>query len=287
MTLAFFWQRKERRWPVGSFSYPKPEAPQISAQAVTVVVPVRDNQSGFQRLVRSFEKSATPERPREIIAVDNGSVPRLRLDANGVRVLECEIPGPAAARNVGWRAARTPWVLFMDSDCIAGPGLLKGFAGASNGAIAYAGNVKALARGAVSRYYDAQKTLVPPPDHEHRPEYLVTANALVLRHALETVQGFDESFQGAGGEDIDLAIRLRAVGQLSYAPHAHVLHDFEESLASFVRRFVRYGRGSRQLERLHGVPQAPELFWPADPSATGFGLAALQVASMFWGYMNA
>ncbi|MFC6557434.1 glycosyltransferase family 2 protein, partial [Nonomuraea cavernae] len=35
-----------------------------------------------------------------------------------VRVVRSGGRGPAAARNAGWRAARTPWVVFLDDDVV-------------------------------------------------------------------------------------------------------------------------------------------------------------------------
>ena len=80
-----------------------------------------------------------------------------------------------------------------------------------NGAVAYAGMVKAERSDLVSRYYDTQGILIPPPlwdNGEERPSYLITANALVWRLALAKIGGFNEHFPSAGEEDIDLGLRL-------------------------------------------------------------------------------
>ncbi len=71
-----------------------------------------------------------------------------------------------------------------------------------NGAIAYAGIVRAERSDPVSQYYDAQSILNPPPlwdNGEDRPAYLITANALVWRQALARIGGLDERFPLAGG----------------------------------------------------------------------------------------
>ena len=257
---------------------------------ISVVVPVRNNQAGVDRLLQGF--MSIEERPREILVVDNASAVPVRVDRGfadelGVAVASAQRPGPAHARNVGWRLASAPWVLFVDSDCIPTSSLFTGLCAASNGAVGYAGGVRALANDRLSRYYEAQRTLVPPPGKDRRPAYLVTANALVWREALELVGGFDERFPCAGGEDIDLAYRLRGVGLLSYAPESAVLHDFGDGVGGFIRRFVRYGRGNRLLEAVHGTSHAPRPFWPVQRSPSHLVAALAQFALMYYGYETA
>jgi hypothetical protein len=159
-----------------------------------------------------------------------------------------------------------------------------------NGAVAYAGMVKAERSDLISRYYDSQSILLPPPlwdNGEERPAYLITANALVWRPALAEIGGFNEHFPSAGGEDIDLGLRLWSVGSLSYAPLAEVLHTFEPKLCAFMRRFVRYGRGNRRLAACYQTDLAPHPFVPHNPSPINWLFASLQFLALWWGYHTA
>jgi glycosyltransferase involved in cell wall biosynthesis len=262
-------------------------SPPVIASEISVVIPARDNLRGLARALSSLREHCPAL--REVIVVDSASQDPIRATKSEqqswpVHVLREEAPGVARARNAGWRAATGTWILFMDSDCLATGKLLDGFVSASNGAVAYAGFVRATNKDALSAYYDAQKTLVPPPTDHDRPSYLVTANALVWRDALDLVDGFDERFVRAGGEDIDLAYRLIEFGDLSYAPDAHMLHDFEPSLAAFLRRFVRYGRGNKILARKHRRSHRPRPFIPAVHNTVQFAAAGLQYAAMLAGY---
>ena len=73
--------------------------------------------------------------------------------------------------------------------------------------------------------------------------------------------GFSTAFGEAGGEDLDLGIRLRELGRLVYAPRATVSHEFAEDLHDFQRRFERYGRANRLVEQVHQLPSLrPEPF---------------------------
>jgi hypothetical protein len=89
------------------------ERPTIDA--ISVVVPVRDNASGIERILAWWR--ALDDRPGELLFVDDGSRVPVMVAAEGVRVLRTGRRGPAAARNTGWRQARGRWVAFLDSDC--------------------------------------------------------------------------------------------------------------------------------------------------------------------------
>ena len=91
---------------------------------VTVVVPVRDNAAGLSRLLAALDGGGVAE----VVVVDDGSAEP--VVAPGATVLRHEHSrGPAAARNTGNVAATTPWVAFLDSDVVPGPGWLAALLG--------------------------------------------------------------------------------------------------------------------------------------------------------------
>ena len=258
----------------------------FSVTDVTVVIPVKNNQPGIDRLLNTFASFDEGHRPFKIVVVDNNSSPAVVLPVTecSVQLLHCSIPGPAAARNLGANAVDTNWILFMDSDCIPTPDLLKNYVAAQDGSIAYSGFVRSSTAGWIARYYESQEILIPMHDRHRRPQYLVTANSLVYRPALKQVNGFCETFSLAAGEDIDLGFRLQSVGSLQYAEEAVVVHDFEECLIDFARRFYRYGRGNRMLSARYGIDLRPRPFAPNQPSLVNRFLAALQWLALRQGY---
>jgi GT2 family glycosyltransferase len=269
---------------------------QLDLADLSIVVPVKNNQAGVERLLEACLKVFPPKHcPAEILLVDNLSSPPLEVPAQvaralPVRLLVCSQPGAAAARNLGGRLARTQWILFLDSDCIPTPGLIEGYRQSMSGAIAYAGVVRAEHNNSLSKYYDTQGILRPLPLWDQgmeRPAYLITANALVWRPALAQIGGLDERFPSAGGEDIDLGLRLWAVGPLAYASNAQVLHTFEPHLHAFVHRFMRYGHGNRLLSARYEVDLAPHFFVPRVPLLINRLLATLQFLALWWGYHTA
>jgi hypothetical protein len=82
---------------------------------VTVVVPTL----GRPSLTRLLDRLAGA--PVDLVVVDDRAVPAGTLPIPpGVdaKVLTGRAAGPAAARNVGWRTARTEWVAFLDDDVV-------------------------------------------------------------------------------------------------------------------------------------------------------------------------
>jgi glycosyltransferase involved in cell wall biosynthesis len=180
----------------------------LDLSELSLVVPVHNNRQGIEQLLAACLDVFSPCRcPREIIIVDSLSFPPLTLPRFAswglpLQVLSCPRPGAAAARNLGARNATGEWVLFLDSDCLPTPTLIEGYECTMNGAVAYAGVVRAAHSDLLSRYYDTQGIFSPPPVwHQGRecPAYLITANVLVWRQALAQVGGFDERFPDAGG----------------------------------------------------------------------------------------
>jgi glycosyltransferase involved in cell wall biosynthesis len=259
--------------------------------AVSVIVPVKDNQAGVNRFLSALFATHTPHvLPREVIIVDNRSTVPVHLSPSfqrhgvPVRLVRCERAGPASARNAGAAVASGQWLLFTDSDCEPTASFVAGFGDAMNGAVGYAGYVCAAGEDRLSRYYESQEILVPPRVADDRPQYLITANALVWKHAFEAVGGFDESYPLAGGEDVDLGFRLSQIGLLAYAPASVVRHDFSDGYIGFVRRFIRYGRGNRRVARGYGISLRPKPFAPARPCVYNWLVAVAQFACLAWGY---
>lgn len=99
---------------------PTADRPSQDDRAV-VIVPHHDDES---RLVRCLAALDLPH-GIECIVVDNGS-PRDPADAvarfPGVRLLHEPAPGAAMARNRGVAETTAPILLFLDADCVPGPG---------------------------------------------------------------------------------------------------------------------------------------------------------------------
>ena len=115
--------------------------------------------------------------------------------------------GPAAARNVGWRASHADWIAFLDDDVVPMASWFERLGHDLDTAD------RDPAIGGV------QGRIVVPLPADRRPTNwerdvagleaaaFVTADLAYRRTVLERVGGFDEHFTGAYREDADLALR--------------------------------------------------------------------------------
>ena len=69
---------------------------------------------------------SNPASLKEIIFVNDGSTDNTAeiVSRYDVRCINGPGQGPGAARNLGWRAAKTSLIWFMDADCVAEPDAL-------------------------------------------------------------------------------------------------------------------------------------------------------------------
>ncbi|MDX2035653.1 MAG: glycosyltransferase [Isosphaeraceae bacterium] len=94
-----------------------PASPEPRRFALSVVIPVHNGGSDFERCLRGLRDSS--DQRFELIVVDDGSTDDSAETARrfGARVLRHESPlGPAAARNLGAKAASGEVVFFLDAD---------------------------------------------------------------------------------------------------------------------------------------------------------------------------
>ncbi|HET9691283.1 MAG TPA: HAD-IIIA family hydrolase [Acidimicrobiales bacterium] len=161
--------------------------------------------------------SACPA-PCEVIVVDDRPQPAAPLAVPAfATVVTSGGRGPAAARNVGWRAATAPWVAFLDDDVVP-PGdwcaaLAADLADAE--ALSPDGLV-AASQGCIHVPLPADRR---PTDWERCTAGLeqacwATADMAYRRDVLAEVGGFDERFPRAFREDADLGLRTTDAGYL-------------------------------------------------------------------------
>jgi glycosyltransferase involved in cell wall biosynthesis len=286
--LVFFKNKKKT---------PTKSSDRIKINDISIIVPVKDNQKGIDNYLDNFFVTNQHDTfPKEIIIVDNNSKPaieicRRHLTSGLVKLLSCKTPGPAAARNFGALNSSGQWILFNDSDCIPTKSFLTGYVNADNGSIAYAGNIHSLGKDRLSKYYESQEILIPLKTYNEQgdfvPQYLITANTLVWRQAFMEVNGFNEKIKIAGGEDVDFGLRLSQIGTLSYAFDSILLHDFNDGLIGFYKRFKRYGQGNRIVEALWQTDMRPRLFRPNKRTIINEVFAKLQHLFLLHGYLQA
>ncbi|KAA0018387.1 mycofactocin biosynthesis glycosyltransferase MftF [Antrihabitans cavernicola] len=235
-----------------------------STDDVTVIVPLRNNAGGLQRLLAAL-------RGHHVIVVDDGSDIPVEVPAGyggqcNVTVLRHDASrGPAAARNSGLRSATTEFVAFLDSDVVPRNGWLEVMLGHfSDPAVALvAPRIVALDSDSnqLARYEHSRSSLDlgrrEAAVRAHGPvSYVPSAAMLVRRRVLLDEGGFDETMHV--GEDVDVCWRLEQAGwRLRYEPAAQVAHDHRVSFGEWFQRKMFYGTGAAPLAARHEGKVAP------------------------------
>jgi glycosyltransferase involved in cell wall biosynthesis len=249
-------------------------APTIPATIIlSVVIPTLDKRALLERTLAALRRQEVPDGGVwEIVVVDDGcsdgTGPWLRQEqerqaaAGGDPSLRVVTPGGnvgrARARNLGAGAARGEWIVFLDDDIVAPPGLLAAHLDLlkrhpGHGTIGAAVTAPDLVDAPHLHYLDtrgvARLGAGPAP-----ARYFVTQNAAVPRAAFLSVGGFDEAFRSYGFEDMEVAFRLeeRAGVNFHCVPAPVPVHVHHHTLGQMLAKRRECGRASlRQLAERH------------------------------------
>ncbi len=176
---------------------------------LSVVVPTCGRPQRLAELLERLrpERQGLPPDRYEVIVSDDGTgggqpgvdVPfALRFVAGPGR-------GPAANRNHGARHAAGDWLVFTDDDCRPRDGWLRAVADRAD-----AGDVDVIEGMIVA--VDRRDTLFHRDVENLTGDCFWSANLAMRRSVFAALGGFDEDFGEAGGEDMELAHRIRRTG---------------------------------------------------------------------------
>ncbi|MHB8864286.1 MAG: glycosyltransferase family 2 protein [Pirellulaceae bacterium] len=220
---------------------------------VSVVVPTFRRDESLRRCVEKLLAQRLQPSLYEIIIADDGASDSTRQVVESYQSISgpvlryipvTETQGPAAARNIGWRAAHAEVVAFTDDDCLPQEDWLTAGLQAIADADAATG-----------------RTIVPlpaqPTDHDRDTAGLsrasfITANCFCRRDVLREVGGFDERFTLAWREDSDLHFALLERGKkIADARHAVVVHPVRPARWGISLHLQRRGVFDPLLYRKH------------------------------------
>jgi mycofactocin glycosyltransferase len=253
---------------------PPPATP--GAGEVTIVVPVYRDPG---RLARCLAPVAGQ---LPLVVVDDGSpdgaaIAEVAARFGAAYVRHRENRGASAARNSGLRASNTPFVAFLDADCIPSSGfpggLLGHLADPAVGLVAPRVVSAGANAGRIAAYERVRSALdMGPRASLVRPYgavwYVPSAAMVARRDALGA--GFDERL--TLGEDVDLVWRLHDGGwQVRYEPRIAVAHDDRVRPAGWYRRRVAYNESTAPLLRRH--PERVPVMFLAPAAAVAWGAA--------------
>lgn len=198
--------------------------------AVSVVVPTCGRMDLLDRCLDALTRQTLPASAYELIIVDDEPNHntlhlvagwRARTVERGPRLVYLANSGqhgPAAARNLGWRAAQAPIVAFTDDDTVpAATWLAQGLAAFNEQVDVLCGRIEMPAPRKLTDYQREARRL--------ETAEFVAANCFCRKSILERLDGFDERFTEPCREDSDLHFRLLGIGaRIARAPQALVVH---------------------------------------------------------------
>jgi len=217
---------------------------------VTLVIPGRNAANTLRMCLDAAVKLLGQNGLKEIIFVDDGSTDESRniVARYPVRYLRGHGMGPGSARNIGWRAAATPLVWFIDADCVTEIDALElllehldddvAAVGGSYGNMRDDSLVACLIHHEIIQRHRKMSADV---------NMLSSFNVLYRRDVLRQVGGFDDENMvncrgSAGAEDLELAYRVAETGlRLKFEPNSRVGHYHPTNLTNYLRVQCRHG----------------------------------------------
>jgi GT2 family glycosyltransferase len=225
---------------------------------LSVVMPTFNRPDALPRTVAALARQTLDPAEFEVVVVEdakNEAPVELGSQPFELRVLRGEVPGASSARNVGWRAAKHPVVLFLGDDIVPARDMLARHSklhdehpGEDVGVLGHVRWARELKRSAFMVWLDQGIQFDYPSikGTDAGPGHFYTANVSVKGAALERVGGFDAMRFPFGYEDIDLGLRLFAGGfRLIYDHGASAEHFHQPKLEHWKRRMVTQARAER------------------------------------------
>ncbi|MCP5023136.1 MAG: glycosyltransferase [bacterium] len=225
-------------------------------RSFSIIIPTYRRPASALACLRTLEGLRYPREKLEVVLVEDGPGEEPLKDEDlapfreslRLKVVRQENAGPAAARNRGAAASSGDFLAFTDDDCKPESNWIQQLADSFDqnpNAVIGGHSTNALRK---NRYSEASQVLL---DYIYeyflntgRP-FFASNNIALSRTSFDLVGGFDESFQGAGGEDRQFCANCLNEGlELVYEPKAVIQHYHALTLKSFLRQHFNYGRGA-------------------------------------------
>ena len=230
-----------------------PFSPILPWPRISVVVCSYNGARTIRDCCEALRRVAYPD--YEVIVVDDGSTDATASIAReyDVRLIRTANRGLSHARNLGWQAATGEIVAYLDDDAYPDPHWLT-YLAATFLSTSHAGvggpNIAPSGDGAIAECVARAPggpvhVLVTDREAEHIPG----CNMAFRRACLAAIGGFDARFRTAG-DDVDFCWRLQERGwTLGFHPAALVWHHRRNSVRTYWRQQIGYGRAEAMLER--------------------------------------
>jgi GT2 family glycosyltransferase len=226
---------------------------------VAIVIPVRDRPDLLTRVLAALTVQDVGVENFEVLVCDDGSAmdPKpvvesfLRAIPN-LKILGQKARGPAAARNLGIREAKAPIIIFLDSDTLPDPAMVRHLATALEQNQDWVG-----AEAKIESLATKGNPLWDGPICQNGGRYHTAAIAY-RRDALMLAGGLDETFTLPACEDVELAMRILSRGTIGFVPEAVVYHPSRRVNLGLHWRWRRYWKYEMVLAKRYGILGFPE-----------------------------
>ena len=223
---------------------------------VSIVIPAYNAARTITKTLEACVNQSYPKENFEVIIADDGSTDTTAdiVKSFPVKYLFQKNSGPATARNIGWRAAKGDIILFTDSDCVPEKEWITKMLAMFN-----AGDVAAVGGtyGNVNPEYIVSLCIHHEILYRHSTlteyvKYLGSFNLGIRKKVLEELNGFDESYKIACGEDADLTYRISYKDyKLRFSRGVEVGHHFPTSFFKFLKQQFWRGYWLMKIFRNH------------------------------------
>jgi GT2 family glycosyltransferase len=236
---------------------------------LSVVISTLGNYTVLQRVLDGFSQQSAAPDVFEVLVVKDRNDPRadeieraIGTRAYDVRQLTGAIPGLSSNRNVGWRAARAPIVLFTDNDTIPAPDLVREHLAWHEDSpaeeVAVVGHVRWAPELDVTPFMrwleeGIQFDFGSISGAEASWAHLYGANSSLKRAFIERVGGYDEHRVPYLYDDLDFGYRAHQLGlRVRYNRRAIVNHFRPGMTVEFWKDKVRrVAAAERQFVTVH------------------------------------
>lgn len=248
--------------------------------AVAVIVPFAGSHADAEAMLAALRRLELGPAD-ELVVVDNGAEPVAAAIDHGAGVAvigDGALASSYYARNAGVRSTGSPWLLFLDSDCVPAPGLIDAYFAPPprQGTGVVAGAVVAAEQESFAARYAASRRQIEVGHHLTTGPLPagVTANLLLSRECWVSLGGFAEVVSGA---DVELCWRAQEAGWgFETRPEAVVEHRHPETVAAMAAKARRHAAGRAWINRSRpGALSRPRV---VRPLVRGLGGALVHAA---------
>ena len=230
-----------------------PFPPDVPWPRISVVV---CTYNGAPTIRNCFEGLTKLDYPNfEVIVVNDGSTDKTAVITKeyGFRLISTENQGLSNARNTGLKAATGEIVAYIDDDAFPDPDWLKYLAAtflATDCAGVGGPNIPPPNDGKIA---DCIANAPGGPMHvllsDQEAEHIPGCNMAFKKDRLKAINGCDSQYRAAG-DDVDLCWRIQQCGWwLAFAPAAMVWHHRRNSVRTYWKQQIGYGKAEALLER--------------------------------------